>query len=213
MKLLSRLFRPAPAPTPPPTVEAPPPAPVAPPPPAVDPAEQEQLLRSIESGSLDAAELMRIAVEGQTTRLRQAAASAIDDPASWQDLLPRLRGRDKAAYKLIKQRLDAVVAQQRSVEQANSEAEALCVQIEKLATKAHDPLFEPTLSAYTSRWQALPPNFDAAIRTRGQQAIERCRERGCFLVQLTSNKQRLDAHRFYDRLGFEATHEGYKLRF
>ena len=176
MKLLSRLFRPAPAPTPPPTVEAPPPAPVAPPPPAVDPAEQEQLLRSIESGSLDAAELMRIAVEGQTTRLRQAAASAIDDPASWQDLLPRLRGRDKAAYKLIKQRLDAVVAQQRSVEQANSEAEALCVQIEKLATKAHDPLFEPTLSAYTSRWQALPPNFDAAIRTRGHQAIERCRE-------------------------------------
>lgn len=42
-------------------------------------------------------------------------------------------------------------------------------------------------------------------------AIDRCRERGCVLVQLTSNKQRKDAHRFYERLGFAATHEGFKL--
>jgi hypothetical protein len=62
------------------------------------------------------------------------------------------------------------------VELANTEAEALCVQIEKLAAKAHDALFEPTLAAYVSRWQALPPNFDPAISARGHQAIERCRE-------------------------------------
>jgi GNAT superfamily N-acetyltransferase len=42
-------------------------------------------------------------------------------------------------------------------------------------------------------------------------AIERCRERGCGLVQLTSNKARNDAHRFYLRLGFSQTHEGLKL--
>jgi GNAT superfamily N-acetyltransferase len=43
-------------------------------------------------------------------------------------------------------------------------------------------------------------------------AIERCREAGCGLVQLTSNKVRLDAHRFYERLGFVKSHEGFKLR-
>jgi GNAT superfamily N-acetyltransferase len=43
-------------------------------------------------------------------------------------------------------------------------------------------------------------------------AVEHARERGCALVQLTSNKERVDAHRFYGRLGFVATHEGYKLR-
>jgi GNAT superfamily N-acetyltransferase len=43
-------------------------------------------------------------------------------------------------------------------------------------------------------------------------AVERCRERGCTLVQLTSHKSRRDAHRFYARLGFEASHEGMKLR-
>ncbi len=44
-------------------------------------------------------------------------------------------------------------------------------------------------------------------------AIERCREAGCGLVQLTSGKPRLDAHRFYEKLGFIASHEGFKLRF
>jgi len=42
-------------------------------------------------------------------------------------------------------------------------------------------------------------------------AIDRARERGCALVELTSDKQRPDAHRFYARLGFTASHEGMKL--
>ncbi|HZY67763.1 MAG TPA: GNAT family N-acetyltransferase [Devosia sp.] len=42
-------------------------------------------------------------------------------------------------------------------------------------------------------------------------AIARCREKGCGMVQLTSNKKRLDAHRFYERLGFKKSHEGFKL--
>lgn len=42
-------------------------------------------------------------------------------------------------------------------------------------------------------------------------AILQCRQRGCALVQLTTDKTRPDAHRFYDRLGFDATHVGYKL--
>jgi GNAT superfamily N-acetyltransferase len=41
-------------------------------------------------------------------------------------------------------------------------------------------------------------------------AVERCRENGCSMVQLTSNKKRLDAHRFYERLGFLKSHEGFK---
>jgi GNAT superfamily N-acetyltransferase len=43
-------------------------------------------------------------------------------------------------------------------------------------------------------------------------AVDEARRRGCALVQLTSDKQRTDAHRFYERLGFHATHEGFKLQ-
>lgn len=43
-------------------------------------------------------------------------------------------------------------------------------------------------------------------------AIAQCRERGCSLVQLTTDRTRPDAHRFYERLGFEASHVGYKLK-
>lgn len=45
-----------------------------------------------------------------------------------------------------------------------------------------------------------------------QWAIERCRESGCGVVQLTSNKVRTDAHRFYAKLGFSKSHEGFKLK-
>ena len=42
-------------------------------------------------------------------------------------------------------------------------------------------------------------------------AIEQCRARGCDLVQLTTDKMRPDAVRFYEDLGFVASHEGMKL--
>ncbi|MBC2902889.1 GNAT family N-acetyltransferase [Streptomyces cupreus] len=42
-------------------------------------------------------------------------------------------------------------------------------------------------------------------------AVEESRRQGCQLVQLTSDASRTDAHRFYERLGFEASHVGFKL--
>ncbi|MFI1419796.1 GNAT family N-acetyltransferase [Streptomyces sp. NPDC020731] len=42
-------------------------------------------------------------------------------------------------------------------------------------------------------------------------AIDASRREGCQLVQLTSDNTRTDAHRFYERLGFTASHVGFKL--
>jgi ribosomal protein S18 acetylase RimI-like enzyme len=44
-----------------------------------------------------------------------------------------------------------------------------------------------------------------------REAIERARRHGCAIVQLTTDRSRADAHRFYERLGFKATHVGMKL--
>jgi GNAT superfamily N-acetyltransferase len=58
---------------------------------------------------------------------------------------------------------------------------------------------------------------DSSLRGRGigvwlmTRALDIARKRGCKLAQLTSDKQRDEAHRFYDKLGFVASHVGYKL--
>ncbi|MFE4449162.1 GNAT family N-acetyltransferase [Streptomyces sp. NPDC056796] len=44
-----------------------------------------------------------------------------------------------------------------------------------------------------------------------QWAVDESRRQDCQLVQLTSDASRLDAHRFYERLGFTASHVGFKL--
>ena len=55
-----------------------------------------------------------------------------------------------------------------------------------------------------------------ALRGRGiggallDAAVAEARSAGCYRIQLTSNKSRSDAHRFYARHGFEASHEGFK---
>lgn len=71
----------------------------------------------------------------------------------------------------------------------------------------------------TGAWRGLVENVHIVPEQRSQgfgsrmmdYAIARCRERGCYVVQLTSNKARVDAHRFYRRLGFAQSHEGFKL--
>ncbi|MBX6386233.1 MAG: GNAT family N-acetyltransferase [Microbispora sp.] len=60
--------------------------------------------------------------------------------------------------------------------------------------------------------RVAPPYRNRGIgREMMRWAIDRARRRGCALVQLTSDKARTDAHRFYASLGFTASHEGFKL--
>ena len=46
-----------------------------------------------------------------------------------------------------------------------------------------------------------------------QWAIEKSKAEGAHLLQLTSDKKRPDALRFYEKLGFKASHEGFKMHF
>lgn len=46
-----------------------------------------------------------------------------------------------------------------------------------------------------------------------QWTIERAKENGCASIQLTTNHDRVDAHRFYESLGFSKSHIGMKLKF
>lgn len=79
--------------------------------------------------------------------------------------------------------------------------------------------FIPYLT-HTGSWRCLIEGVRIAKIYRGQGlgskfinwAIGRARDNNCSIVQLTSDKQRPDALRFYESLGFQATHEGFKLK-
>ncbi|SMF09926.1 Ribosomal protein S18 acetylase RimI [Tistlia consotensis] len=68
-----------------------------------------------------------------------------------------------------------------------------------------------------TRAQIEAVRIAAPLRGRGLggrlilDAVERARAAGCGLVQLTSDRSRGDAHRFYERLGFTASHVGFKM--
>lgn len=78
--------------------------------------------------------------------------------------------------------------------------------------------FLPGISRQGS-WRSQLEGVRVAGRLRGQGignlmvqwAIEESRRRGCSMMQLTTHKTRTAAHRFYERLGFDASHEGMKL--
>lgn len=79
--------------------------------------------------------------------------------------------------------------------------------------------FTPYLT-HQGGWRATIEGVRTASSLRGKGvgtklfhwAIERAKARGCHVVQLTTDKQRMDALRFYERLGFLATHHGLKMR-
>jgi GNAT superfamily N-acetyltransferase len=79
-------------------------------------------------------------------------------------------------------------------------------------------IFLPSLSYQGGlRAQVESVRVDKRFQSQGigsqmmKWTIERARRRGAHVMQLTTHKSRLDAHRFYERLGFEGSHLGMKI--
>ena len=79
-------------------------------------------------------------------------------------------------------------------------------------------MFLPSISFQGGlRAQVESVRVDKRFQSQGigsalmQWSIQRAKQRGAHIVQLTTHKTRVDAHRFYERLGFKGTHLGMKL--
>ena len=101
---------------------------------------------------------------------------------------------------------------------ADANHELVVVEAEGRVIAVLQLTFIPYLT-YQGSWRALIEGVRVAADRRSggigrrliRWCIERARQRGCRMVQLTSNKSRADAIRFYESLGFVASHEGLKL--
>lgn len=115
---------------------------------------------------------------------------------------------DRRRYDLAFQAIDADIAQ----------LLAVAVSTENKVVATMQLTFIPGLArAGATRMQIEAVRVQSSLRGHGlggamiSWAVDEGRRRGATLVQLTSDESRIEAHRFYRRLGFEASHVGFKL--
>ena len=158
-------------------------------------------------------ELARLSIPGATIVLREARAD--DVPAIVRLLAADRLGatREDASAERLAPYLEAF----REIDA--DPAHLLVVAEDGVAIVGTLQLsFLPGLARRGSRRgqiEAVRIHADRRGRRLGQAmmewAIDESRRRGCSLVQLTSDKGRPEAHRFYEGLGFVSSHEGFKL--
>ncbi|WP_294039587.1 GNAT family N-acetyltransferase [Sphingomonas sp.] len=114
--------------------------------------------------------------------------------------------------------LDSVYAAAFAAIQADPNQRLIVAEIDGAMIGTMQLSFLPGLlnrGAWRGQIEAVRIAADRRDQGLGEQlitwAIERFRERGCYMAQLTSNNDRIAAHRFYERLGWQKSHAGFKL--
>jgi hypothetical protein len=137
-----------------------------------DAGRLQEALASID----DPIQVAQLVVESPSSRLRQLAAQRVEDPAQLRQLLKQVGSKDKNVYKILKQKCDALNAEQRKTAETASEVSALCASLERHSHRAYDTLYTSAFEQLNTRWRSLRAHADANTEQRGNQAIERCRE-------------------------------------
>lgn len=138
-------------------------------------AEEKALQSAIEARDMQT--VARLVVAGTSTKLRQAAAHAIDDPDVLRQLIRDVRGgNDKSVYKVLTSKRDALLEQARHLEQLRAEIDAAAEALERHSRRPYDVLYTARLDQFETRWNAVAALADAELRGRAEQWLARSRE-------------------------------------
>ncbi len=160
---------------------------------------------ALEAGDLQA--VARMVVAGTSTRIRQAAAQAIEEPDLLRQLIRDVRGgNDKSVYKILTAKRDAQLEQARQLEALRVEIDAAAADLERHSQRVYDALFGPRLEQFERRWAAVAEQADAELRGRVQQWIERSRETAA------EHQRELDAQAAREQAAADAAAEARRLR-
>jgi hypothetical protein len=139
-------------------------------------ASEEQTLKAAIDGH-DGPTIARLVIEGTSTKVRQMAARAIEDPVMLRQLIRDARGgNDKSVYKILTSKRDVLLEQERKLEQLQGEIGAVSAALERHSQRTYDPLFTPTLEQLENRWKGIAADADPGVGQKVQQAIDRARE-------------------------------------
>lgn len=156
-----------------------------------DPGHVARALAMIE----DPRRIAELVTQGSSSRIRQIAAQSVSDPVELRRLLRELRGKDKGVYKIIRQKCDALRAEELRPVQIQNEAVAACESLERHSHRVYDAIYEPSFRHFLSRWQALEPQAPPATRQRAARAIDRCREVMAEHLQALARQAALESER------------------
>lgn len=116
-------------------------------------------------------------LDGHSTKIRQRAAEAIEDPEQIRELVKHVRGgNDKTVYKILTRKRDALNAKERELAHLHAEAEGVSAAIERHSHRPYDALFTPALDQLEARWKAVAPHASPELVQATQIAIDRARE-------------------------------------
>ncbi len=137
-----------------------------------DPSRPAQALATID----DPSEVVQLVLRSPSSKVRQLAAEQITDPKRLRDTLKLVRDKDKSVYKILKQKCDALNAEERKAAEIAAEIETLCAALERHSLRPYEPQYATVLEYHTTRWRSLPIRPTAEVEARAEQAIARGRE-------------------------------------
>ncbi|HSC69621.1 MAG TPA: DUF349 domain-containing protein [Cellvibrio sp.] len=164
MKILRKLFGAKPK------VEPIKPAPI----PVVEPKAPKPVISlDIVTQTTDENELLKLASEGATSPLRQAAAEKIHSRPLLEQLAKAAKAKDKNVFRIVKTKLDAFKAEDAKLAELEASAQRICEKLERHVYLEADALFKAKLGALQTEWTSLTQTSTAS-QERYQNALAAC---------------------------------------
>ncbi len=126
--------------------------------------------------------LLRIAQEGKTSRIRQAAAELIETEEQLSTLTTSAKGKDKSVYQIAKTKLTRIKEHVREREARQQAIEKVIQALEEHAQTESTQQYEAKLENLEQRWQNFASFADAQQQLRFDKALEQCRQKRDDLV-------------------------------
>ncbi len=131
---------------------------------AVDLAREddERLTAALADGTPEA--LTDCVLNAHSTKARQRAAQAVNDPDHLRELIRLTRGgKDNSVYRILKGKRDAVLAADRARDARQAAIDTLVASLARRSRLPYDPLYESSLHLFEQEWSALAPEAAAAV--------------------------------------------------
>ncbi len=122
----------------------------------------------------DEATLLKLASEGATTQVRQAAAEKIQSRDRLETLSKLAKQKDKNVFKIVKTKLDVFKATDQELAEVEVAAKRVAEKMEKHSHLEADALFKAKLTLLQQEWQTLAHSVSVATQTAYANALAAC---------------------------------------